>query len=153
LFLGEEGYLTANVEPYRFAQEILGITPNSEAMRVLFWQKNKLGLLDFRSKAQMRIDFERIPRMVLLYDKGRYLSQAYWVHEGSHSLFRDDNDIFLFELIRGSDKSLNKVIQVMRNSSVYYSEDSGILYYLDRVTAHLFGIEIISKRDRASKKQ
>ena len=150
LFLGEEGYLTANVEPYRFAQEILGITPNREAMRVLFWQKNKLGLLDFRSKAQMRIDFERIPRMVLLYDKGRYLSQAYWVHEGSYSLFRDDNDIFLFELIRGSDKSLNRVVQIMRNSSVYYSEDSGILYYLDRITAHLFGIEIIPKRDRAS---
>lgn len=143
LFLSEQGVLTANIEPYRFAQEVLGIAADETNMRIIFWQKNQIGLLDFRAIARKRADLVIIPNISLVYDKGNDIRQAFWVHKDSHALIKDANEVFLFDLLKGSSKRLTFVVSTKRDTSVYYRKDNSMLYYLDSNSARLCGVRII----------
>ncbi|MBP7088438.1 MAG: PEGA domain-containing protein [Candidatus Omnitrophica bacterium] len=145
LFLSEGGVLTANIEPYRFAQEVLGITADETNMRIIFWQNSQIGLLDFRTSARKRADLEIIPDISLVYDKGSDIKQVFWVHQSSHLLIKDSDKIFLFDLLKGNKERLNPIISAKRNSSVYYHKGNGMLYYLDPSLGRLCSIGIVPK--------
>ena len=153
LFLGEDGELLANRLPYRFVEEgVRGFDFDASRERLLLWKSDAIGILDF-SKEPMESDlFERGPRLVWAFKKGRDIEQAFWVHEGSHLLFRDRENIYLLELETPGNPHLESLLRVKGTSSIAYSEATGRLYYLEPVKGRLCSIEIVPQKSEAKER-
>lgn len=148
LFLGEGGELLANRLPYRFAEGgVKGIRFFSKQNKVLVWTENKIGVLDFSKEHEGERVFERGPELFWVFKKGKNIEQAFWVYEGSHILFRDGANVYLFELETYGKPHVYDLTKVKEGDSVFYSEDSGELYYLVPETKALAGLEILPRRD------
>ncbi len=149
LFLGEGGELLANRLPYRFARSgIKGLQFDPKQQKVLIWGEERIGVLDF-SKEERGDEkmFERGPELFWVFKKGVKIEQAFWVYEGSHILFRDEDMVYLLELETYGKPHLYELTRVRKKSSIFYAEDSGKLYYLDPESAALSTIEILPRRD------
>ncbi len=147
-FLGEEGKLLANRSPYRFVEEgVLGLEFYPKLKRVLLWKKDALGVLDFSKENNGENVFESSAKLVWVFKQGKRIEQAFWVYEGSYILFRDDNKIFLLELETYGKPHLYELLEVRHDSSIFYSEESGELYYLDPVSGNLSSMEILPRRE------
>ncbi len=132
LFWGENGELLANHLPYRFVdKEVTGMTFDQPSECVMLWKKDKLGILDFTTGETEGVAFEKGPEFLWLYEGGGNITQGFWVYEASHVLFKDRNEVFLLEVQTHERFHPNRIIKVRENSSVYYSEESAKLYYLD----------------------
>ena len=149
LFLGEKGELLGNRLPYRFIEEgVLGLEFYPKLKRVLIWKKDALGILDFskqRSELGEKEVFETGPKLIWVFKKGEKIEQAFWVYEGSHILFQDKNKVFLLELETYGKPHLNFLVEVKRKSSIFYSEESGKLYYIDSITGNPTSMEILPR--------
>jgi hypothetical protein len=132
LFLGDEGELMANRLPYRFVEKgVLGYDAVVKSQRIVFWTKEKLGVIDFsRSKTRDKF-FEIGPRIDWIFRKGKSIKQAFWVNEGSHVIFSDRDQIYLINAGINTANQADKLVPVQENSSFFYSDDSGKLFYLD----------------------
>ncbi|MBI4372626.1 MAG: hypothetical protein HY585_02730, partial [Candidatus Omnitrophica bacterium] len=69
------------------------------------------------------------------------------VYEGSHILFRDKNKVFSLELETYGKPHLYELMEVKPKSSVFYSEEAGKLYYLDRLSGRISFLEVLPRRD------
>jgi hypothetical protein len=157
VFLGEKGELTSNQLPHRFAdQGVLNLKHYTPTKRSLFWQKDKLGVIDFSTMEVIPIRYNRGPLVFLdvfeggaqhsvLFDNGRFIEQAFWVYEGTHILLKDEDDVLLFELIPRKDSRVNYIVKVKEDSAVYYSDLTGKLYFIDRITNRLSSIVIVPR--------
>lgn len=149
LFLGEGGELLANRLPYRFVRSgIKGLQFDPKHEKVLVWGEERIGVLDF-SKEEREDEkvFERGPELFWVFKKGANIKQAFWVYEGSHILFRDEDVVYLLELEIYGKPHLYELTRVKEKSSIFYAEDSGKLYYLDPESTALSAIEILPRRD------
>ena len=147
-FLGERGELFVNRLPYRLVEKgVVGLDPYPQRARVLLWQKDRLGILDFSNGLSAEELLETPPQLQWVFQQGVDIEQVFWVYGGSHVLFRDEDRVLLLELETSGKPHLCEVIQVKRKSSVFYSDDSGKLYYLDRSTGTPSSIEILPKRE------
>jgi len=148
LFWGEKGELLASRLPYRFIEDgVMGFEFYPPNEQVLLWQKNKLGILDFSREPKKDEVFEKGPKLVWIYKQAEKIEQAFWVFGGSHILFRDDDKVYLIELETYGKPILRRLLQVKKKSSVFYSEESGKLYYLESATGHLSSVEILPRRE------
>ena len=148
LFLGQKGELLANRLPYRFVDEgVKGLRFYPKQEKVLVWTDDKIGVLDFSKEHEDEKVFERGPKLFWVFKKGKKIEQAFWVYEGSHVLFRDDRTVYLLELETYDKPHLYELTKVRKKSSVFYSEDSGKLYYLDPEAEALSSLEILPRRD------
>jgi hypothetical protein len=147
LFHGKDGELLANRLPYRFVPGgVLGFELSSKPKRVLLWTKNTLGILDFfKNRPEEETIFEPAPELVWLIRERENIEQAFWVYEGSHVLFRDQNKIFLMELETYGKPVLHELFEVKNNSSIFYSDESGKLFFIEPETGHLASISLLSK--------
>lgn len=147
VFLGEDGQLLSNHLPYTFVQAgVLGFKFDPDSNRLLFWQKDKIGILDFAAEETDGIVFERGPELSWLFTDGKQIAQCFWAYESSHIIFRDGNKVFLLEFEPSGKPQLNHVVEVKAKTSIYYSEGLGMLYYIDSTSAKLASIEIVSKQ-------
>ncbi len=157
LFWGENGALTSNQLPHKFAdQAVLGLAPQYPSKRLLFWTKNELRLVDFSAMKIKPIRYQRGARVILdaveggaanylLFNKASALSQAFWVFSGTHILIKDQDDLFLFKAsLKGSVGS--HIARVKPNTSLYYHEPSGKLYFLYYASGKLSAIDIASRK-------
>ncbi len=151
LFLGERGELLSNRLPYRLVEKgVLGLEISPRRERVLVWRRDRLGVLDFSERQKEEGVFERGPELFWVYKEGRNITQAFWVFDGSHILFRDEDQIFLLELETYGPPSLHELVRSKRKSPVCYSEEAGTLFYLDRDTAALSALTLLPKRELLS---
>ncbi|HOW58397.1 MAG TPA: PEGA domain-containing protein [Candidatus Omnitrophota bacterium] len=142
-FLGKNGALLANVLPYRFIEEGLkGYQEDAAGKKIVFWQDEKLGILDFSRSERRREIFEPGPEIDWALNDGTMIEQAYFVYDASHVLFRDQDEVMMLALRRG-DRSLQKIVKLFRNSSMFYSDDTGRLFYLEPNTGYLTSTEIL----------
>ncbi len=148
VFLGEEGELLANRLPYRFVEGgVKGLEFQPEEERLLFWTGHEIGVLDFSEAEEDEEIFERGPRRVWVFREGKKIEQAFWVYEGSHVLFRDENEVFLLELETYEKPHVHSLLEVKKGSSVFYSEAAGKLYYLENAAARLASLELLPRRE------
>lgn len=148
LFLGEKGELLASRLPYRFAEEdVLGIQYHAGEKQVLAWKENEVGVLDLAGTEEGEEVFERGPRLVWIFKRATNIEQAFWVYEGSHILFRDGDRIFLVALETYGKPHLRYLFAVKKKTSVYYSESSGELFYLDPSSGSLYSAEMLPRRE------
>lgn len=149
LFLGEDGSLIANRFPYQFLEEgLMGLQFDSKQDRLLVWTKEAIGVVHFvKAKPDTAQIFDSGAQLAWIYQKGNKIAQAFWVFEGSHILFRDQNKIYLAELETYGKPNLYELLEVYDKSSIDYDEDSGNLYYLEKTTGHLSSLELLPRND------
>ncbi|MBI3317803.1 MAG: PEGA domain-containing protein [Candidatus Omnitrophica bacterium] len=148
LFLGERGELLANRLPHRFVEKgVRGFEFDPHQERLLLWQKGAIGILDFSRKEPERGPFERGPKLLWVYRKGRDIRQAFWAHEGSHLLFRDNDRVFLLEVETRGKPRLAHLFRVKAGGPVVYWEAEGRLYYLEGSDNRLCSAEIVPRRN------
>ncbi len=148
LFLGENGELLTNRLPYRLVSSgVLGMEFYPKTKCVLVWKKDAIGIIDFSKERGKENGFEAGPRIAWAFKKGERIEQAFWVYEGSHILFRDKNKVFSLELETYGKPHLYELMEVKPKSSVFYSEEAGKLYYLDRLSGRISFLEVLPRRD------
>lgn len=135
LFWGRRGELLGDRVPYWLVDKgVTGIEPNPRAKKILLWRNDRLGILDLAG-------------VEWIFKRGKRISQAFWVHEGSHVLFRDDGRLTLIELGNGAGPVFHDLFEVRRGSSIVYEEGSGALYYLEKTTGHLCVTMLLPRKE------
>ncbi|MFC1479978.1 PEGA domain-containing protein [Candidatus Omnitrophota bacterium] len=148
LFLGAGGKLLANRLPYRFVEQgVKGIQFYSQLERVLIWKKDRIGVLDFSTEKTKEVEFEKGPSLTWVYDGGKNIEQCFWVYEASHILFRDGSDLFLVELEEYGKVTLNHLFAIKNGSTIYYSEDTGEVFFLEAASNALLSVEIVPVKE------
>ncbi len=147
VFLSEDGKLIVNRFPYQFLEEgLMGLQFDSKLDRLLIWTKHAIGILDLSNeKTDETQSSDSNAKLIWIYKQGQKIEQAFWVFNGSHILFRDRNKVFLMELETFGKPHLQELLEVKEKSSLYYQEDSGNLYYLEKTTGHLSVLELLRK--------
>lgn len=144
LFLGEKGELLANRLPYRFVpQGVRGIKYYPKLNRVLLWEKDRIGVIDFSVEETGNVEFEKGPSLLWVYSGGKNIDQCFWVYEGAHILARDGEDTFLIAIEEYGEVQKAPVLKVNDASPVYYSEETGMLYFLSSSEAGLFSAVLV----------
>ena len=145
-FWSSDGELLSNHLPYRLIKEgVLEARYHSKTKRLLVWKDDAIGVLDFSKERDEKSVFESGPKLVWVFRKGKNIKQAYWVYEGSHIVFRDENEVFLLELETYGKPHLYPLLEVKPKSSVAYLEETGKLYILKRSTGELSEAELVPK--------
>ncbi len=81
-----------------------------------------------------------------VFHQGRQIQQAFWALQGNYILFLDEDAVFLLEAASWTDGQPRRLLMVRPGSSIGYMEGTGMLYYLDAVTARLSAIEIVPRK-------
>ncbi|MBI3602517.1 MAG: PEGA domain-containing protein [Candidatus Omnitrophica bacterium] len=88
--------------------------------------------------------------MQWIFQNGHDIGQAFWANNGSAILLRDDNEIFLLNKetfgqtgLGDRRTQLQKITPVRRGTSMYYSEKTGKLYYIDPRERLLCAVQIL----------
>lgn len=136
LFLSPHGALLAGKPPYRIVGDgVKGIEPDPRSKKVLVWQNDKLGVLSFGESVEM--DW--------VWNKGRKISQAFWVDDGSHVLFHDGNSLYFLELNASAPPALYPCFEVKTGSSVLYRDGEGKIYFLEKDTGRFCSATLVPK--------
>lgn len=144
-FWGDKGELLSNHLPYRFVDSgLVGMEFDEGNERVLLWRKDKIGILDFSQEVTGNVPFEKGPRLTWIYSKGNNIEQVFWVNSASHVLFRDGNTVFLIEVETYYSPHITNLFEVKQDSSIFYFEKTGTVYYIESSKGDLVSAEIIS---------
>ena len=144
LFLGDRGELLLNRFPYLFVEHgTRGFEFDPSHRRLLVWRSDAVGVLDLPAPRETETALEHTPEIRWVYTHGRDIRQAFFVYKGSHALFRDGAAIYRVELEAPGEPAAHRLLTVSPRTSVFYAEDSGRLYYLDRETDELVSMEIL----------
>ncbi len=81
---------------------------------------NKIGLWDNNQKS-----------LQWLYQKGHNIQQIFWANNAGTLLFRDEKDIFLLDKIIFGQIRMQKIINIRSDTSFFYSEKTGKLYFIE----------------------
>lgn len=143
LFFGEKGSLVMNTLPYDFVDEgLLGYEESDDRRKVVLWKKDQLGMLDFEAVAKRKGIFERGWEISWIARSAKNVEQVYFVYQGSHALFRDQDAVMLMPFNEKGTPS-QKLVSVFGGSSIFYSDRTGFLYYLEPSQGHLMAADII----------
>lgn len=146
VFLGNEGQLATNHLPHRICDRgCRGISFDDQRNRLLFWTKNEIGTIEFLYDDPDNDPFLNGSTVQYISKTGRDIKQCLWAYEGSHILFRDANQVFLAELMPQGPPHIEFLVQVKNNTDIFYSEDTGTIYYLDAKIEGLQALNILPK--------
>ncbi|MFH0985963.1 MAG: PEGA domain-containing protein [Candidatus Omnitrophota bacterium] len=130
-FYGDRGQLFSNVLPYHFVNEgVRGYQADVDGRKILLWQAQRVGVLDFEKPERKKEFFERGPEIEWVVESGRDIRQAYFVHDAAYILFCDRNKVFLSR-VGAYGMTPEEVATVRERSGVVYAEKTGKLYYLE----------------------
>lgn len=138
LFLSKSGKLISNFPPYSLLDSgVRGTEYYREKRNLLYWTKDAI----------YTADFEKYMQSKKVYANGRDIKQPFFAYDGTHILFLDKEDVYLLELAPDGKHHIERIVRVRKNSSVFYSEENGYLYYLDSRTGGLMSIRIVPKEN------
>lgn len=141
LLIGVNGELISNLKPYLLADAgIQGFRWNKRPQKALIWSRNRIGLIDFSKNTQ-----DVIPSVIWLQEEGKEITNAYWINEGSHILFVDNDQVFMADTGCCGTVDVRKIVDIKRQSDVYYSERTGKMFFIHKDTGRLCSIEMIAQ--------
>lgn len=146
VFSGDRGEVLAGRLPYRFvAQGVRGM--EWVPRRLLLWQRDALGLIEFPRRAAEDGLLEPVPEFRWLIKRRRDVTYAAWVHGGSYVVFLDGNEVLLLEAdpLEASSPPV-ALFHVKPEAGIMYVEELGKLYYLDAHTGGLVAVELVPRR-------
>lgn len=145
IFLNDSGKLLCNKLPYVLIdRDVLGFSRDLSEKQLLFWTKNRIGIIDF-GKIKSEGVFDTGPGLRWLDVGGRNIRQAFWVNSGSYVLYRDGNKIKISEANDGPKPFVSDVAETL--SDIVYSEKTGKLYFIDQQTHKLTALTILPARE------
>jgi len=140
---GEKGEFFSNVLPYRFINEgMKGYQADPDGQKVVLWQEQRIGVLDFEKPERKKEFFERGPEIEWVFEKGDDIRSAYFVCDSSYVLFCDGNEVFLVR-IKERGGAAEKLFKAREDSVIFYSEKTGKLYYLEPSRGYLMAAAIL----------
>lgn len=143
-FLGANGEFLVNEPPYRFIEEGLqGYAVDPAKKKIILWQKEKLGVLDFSIPPRRKGIFKRGPEIEWILNGAKSIERAYFVYGDSHAVFCDENQLFLILLREGEKFRAEPLVKVLNKSAMFYSERTGQIYYLEPSQGYLMTIEML----------
>lgn len=146
LFLGANGRLFSNKYPYELVKSgVRGFEYCPQRKRLFVFTKDALGVIDLSGGSALFEEGKEAPELVWVY-KGRDILQAFWAYQGAHILIRDRDEVFLVEMEAFGGARATRIVQAKENSSVFYVDRTGQLFYLDRSSAGLMAIDIVPPR-------
>ncbi|MFC1570216.1 hypothetical protein ACFL4E_00350, partial [Candidatus Omnitrophota bacterium] len=147
LFIGPDGELIANHLPYKFVDKgTRGIQFYQEENKVLIWKKDRIAILDFSAEKTQNTSFEKGPSMRWIYTEGKDIRNAFWVYEDSHVLFQDGENVSILGVEEFGVVTLDDVITVEKKSNIYFSEGTGLVYFLASKGKGLFETRIVPEK-------
>ena len=143
LFKGS-GKLLSNKIPYTIVdQDAVGFSKELVDKQMIFWTKEKLGIIDF-TKVHSEGVFEVGPSIHWLVVNGKDIRQAFWVNGGSYILYNDNHHV---KIVEASDVQKPFVSDVTETySDIAYFDKIGKLFYLDSKTEQLTSLTILHPR-------
>lgn len=146
LLIDRKGALLLNKPPYvLFKNGVRGAEYCPEKRKLLVWQKNAVSVVDI-PKENLWPDEEGAVATVSEVYKGRDIRQAFWAYQGSHIVILDKDDVYLLGTETFGEPRAAWVLQVKPDTSLFYVERMGRLYYLDRTDGSLMSIDIVPPR-------
>lgn len=125
-------------------KDILGFHFDKKHRKAVLWRADAIGIIQFLKDEEG--DVLRPSAKVEWILKGaRQLRHVYWAHDGAYLIFQDQNKIFLLELETFGSPSVHELLETKSDSQIFYSDDSGELFYLDKKTGNLMSLEVIPK--------
>jgi hypothetical protein len=133
LFWGNNGDLVTTVPPYVMSSEgVTGTAFHDRSRRLMFWTGNNVWIADFNEDNEDDVLFSGRIRLRAVYENGKDILQCFWAYNGTHIILRDEDRIFLFELMPDGKHHIEYITDVKNNSDIFYSDETGCLYYLDK---------------------
>ncbi|MFA6600749.1 MAG: PEGA domain-containing protein [Candidatus Omnitrophota bacterium] len=146
LFLGAQGELMANRLPYRFADHgVLGVDITGHGEKVVFWTRERIGVLDFSKARTRKRFFETGPRVEWIFEAGKQIRRVFWVNEGSHVLYDDEGALWLREAVQTAGAAAERLASVKADASVAYMEETGDIFFLHPKTGALETLGLLPK--------
>ncbi len=78
-----------------------------------------------------------------VYKNGQHIQQAFWANNAGTILFRDNREIYLIDRENFGESRLQKITSVASESSFYYSEKTGKLYFIDDQQSKLCSVQVL----------
>lgn len=142
-FLGDKGQLFANLLPYRFIEAGLkGYQTDIEGKKIVFWQSDKFGVLDFSRAARKKEIFEPGPEMDWVFKEGEKIEQAYFAYDASHVLWRDEEEVWILPL-KEEGRNPQLLTRSFKDNPVFYSDETGRLYYLETSKGYFAALNVL----------
>ncbi len=136
LFLGQKGELLTNLWPFSITKQgVLGLDVYKRNLQLLYWTKQSIGFVDFSREFWQH---------TYLYT-GRNITDCLLINEGSAALFIDNNKLYLAQIQPQGEPHIEFVTDIKNDTSFFYSETSGSVYYLEPERGLLNSIKIIPK--------
>lgn len=142
-FFGERGEFFSNMLPYRFVDEgVRGYQTDADGRKVVLWQRERAGVLDFERQERKKEFFERGPEIEWVVENGHDVGQAYFVYDANYVLFCDQNKVFLSRVGEYGIPP-EEIVTVRKGSGIFYAEKTGKLYYLGSSRSELMAADIL----------
>jgi len=142
----DKGSVFFNKLPYLISQDsIKGIRFYSPKNKLLLWTKRSVGFVDFSGEAAEGLAAIDYPGIKWVYKNGKDITQCFWTYEDSHVLVCDNNSVLLIELDPQGNHRLESIVGVKRGTSIFYSEQTGNLYFLEQPGGKFRYIKIVPR--------
>ena len=142
-FRGARGELFSNALPYRFVdQGVQGYQSEPGGRKIVLWQRERVGVLDFEKPERRKEFFERGPEIKWVFEKGKNIRQAYFVLDAAYVLFCDEDKLALSRTGE-RENSPTELVGVRKGSGFFYAEKTGKLYYLESFRGELVAADIL----------
>ncbi len=146
---GDKGQLVVTSAPYVLAnKDVRGMAYHAQGKRLVFWSRKYIWIADFTSREYEDSAGYKKPFNLLTADeKGIDIQQCFWANDGSHLVCRDKDVVYLIELESDGKHHKEQLVEIKGNTDIFYSEDNGRLYYLDKKNGNPWALEIIPRKN------
>jgi hypothetical protein len=143
-FTSDKGALLSNHLPYNFIPAGLkGHDLSPDETMLLLWTRNYIATIDFSKEETVSTTFEKGSQLKVLFKNGKNINNAFFVHELSHILFCDKNQVYLKGIYRNAREDAYFVTEIKNNTNVYFDKDNSILYYIEPKSSNLCSVNIL----------
>ncbi len=137
-FLIESGEILVN-------EGVLGFRYDKKNHKAVIWTQDSIGLAEMiKSKKEPGLVQKRV-KLEWVFKQGQKISQVFWAHDGAYVLFQDRSKVFMLELETFGAPSVYELLETKNESHIFYSDESGELFYLDKKIGNLMSVEVIPK--------
>ncbi len=146
IFRGQNGELiTAGKGGTVALERITGYRDDPDPSQLVLWQDQRLAVLRLDPAAISDQNTTAAPQLQWIPVSGVKVQQAFFVLEGTHILYRDGESVVLLGPEREGQRRVFPVTNVHPDTSIYYSDHAGRLYYINGRTGRLSSLQIFEK--------
>jgi|GEM_PF-5559029 len=126
-------------------QSVLGFLYDKKNHKTVIWTKNAIGLVEkIKPKKELGV-LQGSWSVQWVFKQGQRISQAFWAHDGACILFQDQSKVLMLELETFGAPATYELLETKYQSHIFYSDESGEVFYLDKKSGNLMSLEVIPK--------